>query len=103
MIDWTRPISFRVPLEHRDTFEREAIRLKVSPAELSQRLVIRGLNQEILHDKQQDFILKNIAFMTQVLSEVVDSIVPDKKDEIMTKCQENAKQIVTIVKGESDV
>lgn len=99
MIDPSKVISIRIPIEHRDKFAQEATRRGLSANDLTRELVIAGLYATTQDTTKEDFIVKNVAFMTQVLSEVLAQTSPDDSDAILARCQERAARIFEILDG----
>ncbi|HAS4082266.1 TPA: hypothetical protein P7L52_003273 [Vibrio cholerae] len=98
-MDLSKPVGFRVPLEYRDKFESEAARLKINAPELAQRLVIRGLIEDELEASKKDFVLKNTAFITQLISEILDVISPEEAEQIRVRSQVRTKKIIETICG----
>lgn len=98
-IDLTKPVSFRVPLDYREKFSSDAVRLNMTATELAQKLVIRGLMEDESEIIKRDFVLKNTAFMTQLVSEILDLLSPEEAENIRIKSQNRTQKIIDAISG----
>lgn len=98
-IDFSKAVAFRVPLDYREKFQKEAARLNLTASELAKRLVIRGLIEDELEASKKDFVLKNTAFITQLISEILDVISPEEAEQIRVRSQARTKKIIETICG----